>query len=339
MAPLPDDKLCIVFVWYHEKSFVYNTYEFPFWHNIQFHSIAHECYVLYAIDDTTAVQWPNTNPTNVRLINFKKGQHEENLDKLKRKSCKIDYIKLALLLDETLIECEKRFLVMDMDCTVQQIDWIKYHNQPVKYYVRPFFDYTIKHLYQRVSESSYDSYIENYAMLVDRRTHFLKSYQKFTLDFNDAHDNSHMYNQYLLLIQLYYSIHHKYVFPSELTKGETCWDDATIRINFQRGASWNRLLNTPDAFQYRYHYIYKEPPLLGRTCLLTQIFVETINKNVNGVNQLANKLFKLNYNFQNKYRWSNSQQSFTNLAGFIIDHIKNFNFDDKPYMLPIVTFQ
>ncbi|ACO53546.1 unknown [Euproctis pseudoconspersa nucleopolyhedrovirus] len=319
---------CVVFVWWHQRQFVYNTYEFPFWHNVQHHALKHRCYVLYYIEDDDVENKQNVeNLNNLTMVDFKRTRHAHTVCQINNVACKIDYIKLSLLLDDRLLQNEQMLLVMDMDCVVKNIDSDAIAAS--KRYVEPFFDKSIRRLYNATGRVDFDSYIENYAMLINRTRPFLNEYQKFSVAVPANANNNFVFSQYLLIVQLYYTIAHNFSFPADV---EDLKFVNSINLSFSRGGSWKCGVTK----QYSYHYDVKIAPIFGNVCLCTQMRVAILKNDVKKIDQLLERLNELGYNFKSRFGWSNSKQQYVNLAGVLDD--KNHNYKNKQYLLPICIF-
>ncbi|QHB21759.1 ac113 [Artaxa digramma nucleopolyhedrovirus] len=338
---------CIVFVWFHRDQFVYNTYEFPFWHNVQHHALHHKCYLLYYIENDNKQQLvnemsssslaPRTNvcQQNLILVNFKLTRHASAMRQIDddNVACKIDYMKLQVLLDKRLIENEKILLVMDMDCVVRKI-YTKAISVSERY-LEPFFDRSVNRLYNRTSRMDFDSYIENYAVLINRNYPFLTSFQKFEIVLPTAKDkhlpNNYIYSQYLLMVHLYYTIFHNFSFPDNVKKLQYV---NSVDLTYNRGGSWKSEI----VQRYKYDYDVAVEPIFGNVCLCTQIYMAILHKDVQKIDQLIEELRNKKYNFCSRFNWSNSKQQYTNMAGVLIDKIPTYDFTKRPYLLPIYVY-
>ncbi|AGR56856.1 apsup [Hemileuca sp. nucleopolyhedrovirus] len=330
-----NNRFCIVFVWYHPDSFVYNTYQYPFWHNVQYHALKYNCYLVYCIEDERNVVFPKVN--NLHYINLKTPQLMRTIERLRNMPCIIDYIKLQMLYNETIVEKENLLFVMDMDCTVESVDWDTINK--CNRYLEPFFDRSVSQLYEKTSSSlGFQSYIENYAMLLNRKIErpstILQSYNidldMITAKQNLNYENNYIYYQYVLLVQLYYRDRHAFLFPNKVAdlQFENC-----VTINFRRGNSWREIIVS----EYDYEYDANEKPSFD-VCLTSQLYLAILDKDEDKINTIVQKLKSLNYNFASKFQWSNSMQKYTNVAGVLKDRIKTYDFFKKDFLLPITLY-
>nr|AGS47939.1 putative 20.3 kDa protein [Ectropis obliqua nucleopolyhedrovirus]QWV59642.1 hypothetical protein EONV_gp090 [Ectropis obliqua nucleopolyhedrovirus]UYO72887.1 hypothetical protein EONV-gp090 [Ectropis obliqua nucleopolyhedrovirus] len=320
-------EVCLVFVWYHKNEFIFNTDCYPFWHNIQYHALKYKCYVLYHIENGNVTLPLNDN---VYFINFKDTKYFRNLQKLSCNINKIDYMKLTLLMDDTLLDNQQILFVMDMDCVIGMIDYDALTKS--KKYMEPYFDKSIKKLYAYRTGPSFDSYIENYAMLIDRRNKFLQPYQLFTLDFNDSINNT-IYKQYVLMVILYYSIQFQYCFPASVSQlvFTNCVD-----VKFKRGATWKLKIKN----KYKYLYSIENVPNFDNECLTNTLLKAIYDSDYDSIDKLIDKLHSLDYDFKSKLYWSNEMQCYTNVAG-MLQHLNNVKdiLKNKLYVLPVVKYE
>ncbi|ABY65822.1 hypothetical protein [Orgyia leucostigma nucleopolyhedrovirus] len=326
------NQLSLVFVWYHRDEFVFNTHKFPFWHNIQYHSQHYRCYVLYYIEDLTTdlvfdPTWPKA--TNVHLVNFKTAsKYSHNLMTIKHKECRIDYMKLQLILDPSILAHERLLLMMDMDCTITNVDWKCVRESPR--YLEPFFDKTVSSLYASHSMiyGAFESYIENYAVLLNRNKYFFTGNLNLKINLNDDHNNV-MYAYYVAVVRYYYKTIFKFVFPN---KFENMRFKNSVNLEFRRGNSYN----VGPTRLYDYVYNPRQKPVFEDTNLCIQLFTKIINRDFQEIDKLITRLRELNYDFQSKFEWSNSKQHYTNVAGVLLDRLITYNFTGKSFLLPIV---
>ncbi|AGA16262.1 hypothetical protein [Thysanoplusia orichalcea nucleopolyhedrovirus] len=122
---MAEQNLALLFVWYNERHFVFNTNEFSFWNNVEYHSQRYKCIVLYCVETDQSLKLPVCE--NVILINYKKAYahyYANCTENIVRRAGKIDYIKVTAMLNPHLLGVAHDYLLlMDMDCVVQTVRW------------------------------------------------------------------------------------------------------------------------------------------------------------------------------------------------------------------------
>lgn len=334
MTTSPD--FAIMSVWYNKNKFIYNTTVYPFWHNVLHHSQFHKYYVLYYVDDETFTSFSNTE--RVTFINFKKHESSVYMDKLKLPANKIDYMKLQFILNSDMVP-EKYVLLMDMDC---QMMWNSINITDIrntKYRLNLYTDKSTKLLYEPqlsmdIYKNSFNSYIENYATLINKDNGFFKPYHGVTVRVQDETNNHYMYQQYLQIVQLYMCIFHQYAIPKRLVDYKL--DDNIVPLTYHRGGSYTMFKH-----EYIYEYDYKQRPQFGLPSLTTKLKRIVLHEvRPEEIKQLLRELYRLKYNFQNKFEWSNSAQCYTNVCGFLNDRCQSIiDFTDIEFVKPIRFFK
>ncbi|AJK91784.1 ORF123 [Spodoptera frugiperda granulovirus] len=323
----------IVSVWYNKNKFIYNTAIHPFWHNVLYNSLFHKYYVLYYVEDET---FTNFASKHVTFINFKNHESSVHMNQLKLPANKIDYMKLQFILDSDMVP-EKYVLLMDMDCQMQwnsiDIDGIR----NTKYRLNLYTDKSTKLLYHPLFnmdnyKNSFNSYIENYATLINKDNPFFKPYHGVAVRVHDETNNHYMYQQYLQIVQLYMCIFHQYAIPKYLEDYKL--DDNIVPLTFHRGGSYMTYKH-----EYKYEYDYRERPRFGMPTLTTKLNHKITDKALDQIKELLFELHRLDYNFQSKFDWSNSKQCYTNVCGYIQDRCKEFDFSDVEFVKPIKFFK
>nr|WUR10746.1 AcOrf-113 peptide [Calliteara abietis nucleopolyhedrovirus] len=335
-----DACLSLVFVWYNKNEFVYNSPNFPFWHNVQYHAKSYKCYVLHYIEaDADNLPWTFPVVKNVHFVDLKKAATQKCIDcltRIRHLPCRIDYMKVLVMACRNIID-DKLILVLDMDCTVGCVDYDAIARS--EHYVEPFFDKRSNDLtnFQTYPLWTFSSYIENYAMLINRHnsTVGLETYLLDTLgDYVDDAFKHDAYKKYVTTVYDVYRNFYGYIFPQ--TVSELQYENS-VEVLFHDGQSYC-------TGKLPYDYVYdvdKKPKFaknLCRTLYLLMLKLSPTNQNVKSIDKVIEKLRVLNYDFQSKFNWSNSKQSHTNLAGVLMDKCKNYNFANKQFLLPIKEF-
>lgn len=322
----------IVSVWYHKNEFIYNTTRCPFWHNILYHSQFYKYYVIYYLEDDSFFNTLNVGP--VKFINFKNFEASKNIARLKRAANKIDYIKLHVVLNSDIVP-ETHLLLMDMDCQIQStgVDMKRLQNN--KYRLTPYTDPSVPTLYFDLSYDdemiSFNSYLENYAVLINKTRKFFKNYHTVSVRIEGETNDHFMFAQYLQIIQLYFCIFHQYALPP-LVKEYNIKD--VIPLKFNRGGSYFK-----HKMEYVYEFNFREPAVFNSPTLTYQLYMELIsNKNEEKIKTLLHELRRLKYDFNSEFVWSNSLQCDVNVCGCIEDRVKNFNYDEVEFVKPLKMF-
>ncbi|AUF81584.1 ac112 [Malacosoma neustria nucleopolyhedrovirus] len=314
-------KFAIVSVWYHENKFVYNNCVYPFWHNVQYNSKKYDYIVLYYIEDMSEVILPSLRPDErIKLINYADmfiGDVSVNMNRLRNKANKIDYMKLKVIFNATDFDYE-HVLLMDFDCNIVA-DFNMEKASVSKFYIEPYFEPNIKFKYTLARNNMFNSYIENYATLINCNNVFFHPIQCVNVHVDKENGNCYMFAQYIQIVQLYYCIFHEYSLPNRY---EDLTLDNSILLSYNRGNSWNN-----EAINCNYDYIYdaNEKPAFDREPLTRQLYYMLLNKNETEAKKIIFQLKELNYDFREKFEWSNSLQNTTNVLGVIMDRCESFN--------------
>ncbi len=333
--------LALVSVWYNKDKFIYNTTCNPFWHNILYYSQYFKYYILYYVENESSAKIP-TAEGPVKFINFKNYPESKNVTKLKHVMNKIDYMKLQFIFNSDIVP-ETFVLLMDMDCQLTTAAELKMDNlKKVKqqYYLTPYTDSSTKFLYRPMSNyvkygNSFDSYIENYATFINKTQPFFKPWHGVDIRVENETNQFFMYAQYLQIVQLYMSIFHQYALPA-------MFDDYRIlnpiQLTFHRGSSYKEDYYYED--EYKYEYDYRKPAVFGKQSLTDKLYVALISGRQDHkiIKYMLHNLYRLSYNFQSKFRWSNSLQCYVNVCGVIEDRCNDFNFTGVEFVKPIKMY-
>ncbi|AKN80594.1 hypothetical protein [Perigonia lusca single nucleopolyhedrovirus] len=359
MKTTNDISVALVFVWYHDEGKpVYNTVAYPFWHNIQYHSETYKCFVLQHLgkknngDDDNKIPMNTTNNTNITVLKFSDWFDATPLATLNHKSNKIDYMKMCVVVETDMVKCFSTFdyiLLMDMDCVVRSMSLAKMKFKRRR--IEPFFDMSVSMLHEPKSyyNNSFDSYLENYAVLVDLRMprlpFTLNQLMDSRLDISKW-QNSAFFKLYTDTVCSYYSQIHTYLFPF-LSKDLQF--DGSVSMDFHRGGSWKSKCRLHDECEYVYDY-RREPVFHAESPLQTlyKIVIRSGGKYVNDkcelnddniINTLIDMKLK-NYDFTRSFTWSNSEQKNTNVCGFLIDRCfeKHVKFTQCAFVEPVKYF-
>jgi hypothetical protein len=323
-------QFAIVSVWYHKNKFVYNDYIYPFWHNVQYHSKKYDYIILYYIEDASTVVLPTQRPDErITLINYDNmfiGDASANLSRLKKKANKIDYMKLKVIFNAPEFNYE-HLLLMDFDCTIVS-DFNMERVSMSKFYIEPYYDANVKFKYSLMNKL-FDSYIENYATLINCNNVFFHPIQCVNVHVDKENGNCYMLAQYIQIVQLYYCIFHEYSLPNRY---EDLTLDNSILLSFHRGNSWHV---GADEFAREYDYVYSadEKPAFDKEPLTHQLDRMLLTDNKNEAKKIIFQLKDLNYDFRQKFKWSNSLQRKTNVLGVIMDRCKTFDLTDIEFIM------
>lgn len=352
------DVLTLVFVWSHSNALPYNTDKYPFLHNIQYHGAhcGYKCIVLY--DVTTELLEPSSFMAidNVQWVPFKcvyPEQYRHYTRNMLKRACKIDYMKMCVVLMPQLLNaCTDTLLLMDMDCVVKKVNWQRFASS--QYCLEPFFDATvnclIKSLYNIQNEYfSFDSYLENYAVLVhtnlimtDQRckTLFDKYRHRLTQATFRGVTNCDVYKFYINFIVELYSVCYNYQMPQKYVDLELQLTPS-VEVSFKRGNSWSEI-NRSTVKMYDYVYDYRQKPQFREESLCSELYRLILSGKVSQIHDMLRRLKKLNYNFANRFEWSNTLQCYVNVYGVICDRLNNgddkFDITPHPYLPPLYKF-
>ncbi|AKC91671.1 ac112 [Lambdina fiscellaria nucleopolyhedrovirus] len=277
-----DPPLNLVFVWYHKKSFVYNTKTHPFWHNVRYHAQSFCCYLVYWIEEkdrrvefakrafaesANDVVTQNAGLHLVDFVEMYKTQAALANASPMNKAVTIDYMKMSIITDQRNFVSnplqKTRLLVLDMDCNVDATNGGRSNcGAKHKRYLEVFTDSTTRRLFECDAAfccrndyldfynyflkpfdaaqpySACDSYVENYAVLIDRRfcRNFLKKINfQIYISHHNAKYNGFMYNQFLHLVFRYYWVEHNFIFSENINDLKYY---NIVKIKFCRGNSW-----------------------------------------------------------------------------------------------------
>ncbi|AAC70295.1 LdOrf-109 peptide [Lymantria dispar multiple nucleopolyhedrovirus] len=329
------DDLTLVFVWYRpDGAAVYNTDRFPFWHNIRYHARRYPCVLVYCFDAPGAPPVPaGEEAAGVVAVDFREQwDRRGRIDALQTTASKIDYIKLTIVMncDRACIATDF-VLLMDMDCSVDEVrsDRMASHNRRLEV----FFDRSVAKLYDNVGRFEFDSYIENYATLVNRRAPFFQSHHHVVVTSErDTGQNCYMYAQYLNVVHLYYALFHAYTFPPDVR--DLVYENS-VKLRFRRGASWT---DRPRAAVYKYVYDSALEPEFAAQSLDGRLMAAILKGDDDETRRLALELRRLDYDFGSQFDWSNGRQKFANVAGVLVDRRPDFDFDRYQFLLPVRYF-
>jgi len=323
------EKFAIVSVWYHKNKFVYNNCVYPFWHNVQYHSKKYDYIVLYYIEDMSRVIMPTPQPDErIKLINYADmfiGDVDINMSRLRKKANKIDYMKLKVIFNAADFNYE-HVLLMDFDCNIVA-DFDMEKAAASKFYIEPYYDASIKFKYSLTTNNMFDSYIENYAALINCNNVFFHPIQCVNVHVDKENGNCYMLAQYIQIVQLYYCTFHEYSLPNRY---EDLTLDNSILLSYNRGSSWYKEV---DCCNYDYIYNANEKPEFYQEPLTRQLYCMLLKKNENEAKKIILQLKELNYEFRQKFEWSNSLQKTTNVLGVIMDRYENFNLTGVEFIM------
>ncbi|ANF29684.1 ORF_36 [Catopsilia pomona nucleopolyhedrovirus] len=339
-------RFALLFVWHHDNQFVCNTHTFPFWHNIQYHSREFDCILVHCIENDNGDNNKRVQTLafeNIISIDFKQNYrkaYNDCIKKTKRRACKIDWMKLIIMLDPQSLNVPYEYLLlMDMDCVVQSIDWRALFTR--NYCYEPFYDSSVDVLYatKRNDCANFDSYLENYATLI-RTKQVLKHESYLNLHranvLADTGDyNSSLFKQYIKMIcNIYFDVYN-YKIP-QLYKDLTL--TPCVSLSFRRGGSWKiKRLDWP---RYDYVYNYNVKPSFFETNLCRQLYalILTSSNVTDDVYAAIENLKRLNYDFSSKFEWSNSLQCYVNVYGVLCDRYCRFDVSNHTYLLPLKMY-
>lgn len=322
----------LVTVWYNETKPIYNNIEYPFLHNLEYHSLKYKVFVLYYIDNDENIRM-KTKSKNIFFLNMKKVLPEfckRFKDKTISNAEKIDYIKLCAIKNLDKLFGSDLILMMDMDCEVVKInqDYFKESER----FIEPVFEREVKLLKRVEYSGGFDSYIENYALLINPKSPFRSfiSLEKYFIvkDLKKS-NNCLYYSSWIDMIYDYYQDAHGFIFPEKIKDLNF---KSSLVINYERGGSWFKQHEDES-----YEYNPRGKPIFSRdrSELTAAIYFQDFEKILTMI-----KMFKENnYNFKRKFGWSNSLQVYVNLKGFIIDKIENFDFNGLDFLGRIQTFK
>lgn len=300
----------LLFVWHHKNNWIFNSYKYPFLHNILYHSSMYNTYVVYYVENPKE---PIIHDGNVTYIDFQYVFPEflSIIDNFEEKSNKIDMMKIICSGNFSRFCYTDYLLMMDMDCEIVG----KIKNSP-QYDVEPYFDAGNSRLMQYDFGNIMDSYIENYALLIS--SNGSTKLQRLIITDVFRENVSWVYEKYInFIIHLFrtdYNMDMPEIFNNNLL------DINTYKINFCRGQSWN----LPDdkleiaysivdpklkpIYYDEYHYLY----------------VLILRKNIPEIEKIVLSFHARKYNFSHIFRWSNSEQRNVNIFGVIQDRIENY---------------
>ncbi|ADD73814.1 ORF105 [Lymantria xylina nucleopolyhedrovirus] len=330
--------LTLVFVWYRpDGAAVFNTDRFPFWHNVQYHARQYRCVLVYCFDAPHVDASPvpaGAETAAVVTVDFRdQWDRHGRIDALQTTASKIDYIKLTIVLncDRACITTDF-VLLMDMDCSVDEVNFDRIMSCGRRLEV--FFDRSVGQLYDNIGRFEFDSYIENYATLVNRRAPFFQSHHHVVATpERDTGQNCYMYAQYLNVVHLYYALFHAYTFPPDAR--DLVYENS-VKLRFRRGASWSALPRRAAVYKYVYDSAL-EPEFVAQS-LDDRLMAAILKGDDDEVRRLALELRRLDYDFQSAFDWSNGRQKFTNVAGVLVDRRPDFDFDHYQFLLPVKYF-
>lgn len=344
-----DQELALVFVWYHETNFVYNFPPYPFWHNVLYLATSHDAYLVYYVDNESSPlpQIPQSCK-RLKCLNFKHLYSEEKLTKLKNfklKCNKIDYMKMQLVIDQQrhfrrqsfslpstdVVDNDYKYILfLDMDCSLPTpIDWTRMEKSCR--HLEPFFDSSVDHLIE-YQGNLWDSYLENYAMLINR--HNTKPIEfdfeeNIRMRYDEDEDACFMLLVFHNYIKAYYQQHHKFEFPQKFSDLKFI---NSIHVKFRRGGSWKQgILEKPT---YNYIFDPNQKPPFSKSVRLDLQLGEIIDRQIDFmgrtttkfsymemsmIQDLLQQLQALNYDFKCKFKWSNKRQKYINLYAALQD--------------------
>lgn len=250
---------------------------------------------------------------------------------------KIDYMKLQFILNSNIVP-ETFVLLMDMDCQLVDCHNLKVDKlKKIQYHLSPYTDSSTKCLYRPMSSydkynNSFDSYIENYATFINKTLPFFKPWHGVDIRIENETNQFFIYAQYLQIVQLYMSIFHQRALPAMYED----YKIETPKLTFHRGSSY---LEEYDD-EYKYEYDYKKPAVFGRESLTDKLYMALISgQNHKKIKYMLHNLHRLEYNFQSKFRWSNSLQCHVNVCGVIEDRCNEFDFTGVEFVKPIKMYE
>nr|ANS70996.1 hypothetical protein [Lymantria dispar multiple nucleopolyhedrovirus] len=334
-----DENLTVAFVWFGaDGAPVCNNDRFPFWHNIQYHATRYRCTVIYCWSSPTAIERspfpPDSDSTNVTAVDFRHNwDRSGHIDQLKTIASKIDYMKVQIALNCKTSSCfaTTYVLIMDMDCVIDAVDLAEMARQ--NRYLEPFFDRNVTMLYCSINDHEFDSYIENYATLINRKARFFGRHHHVRVAHeHDTEQNCYIYAQYLNIVHLYYALYHSYTFPERVQDLDykNC-----VELRFRRGSSWSEP-KKKQACRYKYIYDKTKPPVFAFLALDDQLRAAIRTDKRSVVCDLLLELKRLDYDFKSSFDWCNHQQKLGNVAGVLLDRLPDFDLSSMyDFILPI----
>lgn len=336
----------IASVWYSDDEFLFNTPKFPYVHNVQYHSQRYHYYVIYYIEDKRVADnineytsKHNLDGDKITFLNFKNvyPQYVANLRFLKLKSNKIDFMKMCVM-DNSESLTDSPLLLMDFDCSVEGYVKQLTDSRPV-YDI--YVDDKVNLLWQPFNRRSFNSYVENYAVFIRTKT---SSNSDYINVFGES-SNSFMYAQFLSKV-----IRDYHTFGIECTSLRAHFKHTPeIKVSYMRGGSWRLSASDRSMAEYDYHYDPSAKPDFNAVCLVALLYSQILSAEwcvsssdckYEDVKKTLHKLYRLNYNFHNKFNWSNSLQAYTNVFGVICDRldVEEFTCESWSYLKPLVIY-
>lgn len=302
----------IIFVWYNENKFVFNNYVYPFIHNMEYLSTKYNIHLVYYIEKNIIIP----KYQNIKLYDFNIyfKDYIKYVTQYQKVSNKIDIMKLIVLSNYSVLNIENDILLMDFDCEIININ-------PIKYDIEPFFDGNIKYLMYGDYDKEYDSYIENYAVRINKNG---EKWFKENLFFNmgDKETHSDVFVIYVNLIIKYYKEKLYFIFPK--LYNDLIFNNS-IKIILSRGESWtlkNIVVNNPN-IHVPYLYNKNIKPIYFREYdeLYRYILFEN-DKLYDKIMTFKNR----NYNFDLLFKYSNKKNfCILPLIDILKEHIKDKN--------------
>lgn len=332
-------------VWYNIDEFIFNTYTYPFQHNLIYLSKKFnvDYTVVYFIEDISKNDVQNRindvikRCPSIHFVNFPLvfAEYVRNVKMFTQTANKIDFIKIVSVAHFQRISRNKKndgqILLLDFDCDIRHM------NVPKNLQLKAFF--VNSNLLREFSEHydrhadilirNCDSYVENYALLISKDLCFLFE-STITIIIENTHNehfsNSFVYVHYIDLIVNLYKIVYNIDLPDYVNDTATissiCGKShaSCIDMRYNRGGSWD--VNFKQSCEtYSNFDCLKKPIYLYEYDLLeNQIKKFGKNKSVfDDVKNLLRDLLHRGLNYELNDYWINSKQRKGNLREFMED--------------------
>ncbi|ABQ52063.1 hypothetical protein SlGVgp120 [Spodoptera litura granulovirus] len=322
------DKFAIVSVWYHKNEFIYNTKKFPFWHNVLYNSTQYKYYIVHHVE--SEITLPQCE--NIQFVSFDEVCPRHEMHRLQNVVNKINYMKLMVLFNPN-FATEERLLLMDMDCNIVRVDQLRLLRSPL--YLEPFFNPICEQLYEYRSSydayrNSFDSYVEMYAMLINKRNRFFQPMHGVNVVTDNETNEFFMISQYMNILQLYMCMFHNYPLPHNVCDINI---PKCIVLTFSRNHSFS-LHNKDDALNLCSD-IHTPPVFQDVNCYLRRLISAKDPNKIEEITRILHTLRTFSYNFTSIFASSDIQDSYVNLYGYLVENYGDA-FDHLDFIKPVM---